>query len=654
MDRRSFLATGLASAGGAALLGLTAEAAPAQAEATGAQPAATAPDIVIADFESETWGAWTTTGTAFGTGPVRGYQAIAHLLKFGYHGNGLATSDSLAGELNDTLVGTLTSPMFTIQRRYIAFGIGGGDYEHMTCMDLVVDGEVVKSATGRESDTLLPQSWDVSAYEGKSAYIQLVDKANGQGWGHIVVDHIVQTDKPEQLPVATQTLYHETYRPQFHFTARQWTMDRLNPVALQEGWMNDLNGLIYYDGEYHLFAQRWFKCWIHAVSTDLIHWTELQPAFYEESINSGAMSGTCVIDYANTSGLSSSRANPPMVAFWSRADNYSQCIAYSLDHGRTWTKYANNPVLQHAERDPDVFWYEPAGHWVMVLSDNGGYDFFTSPNLLDWTNTNNRIPNSYECPNFFAIPLDGSASQIKWVMVRGNGYYSVGSFDGYKFTEETDQFPSDAGPNFYATQTWANTGTGDGRIIQSAWMRGGADPFGVIRSGPYPNMPFNQQAAFPRELTLRSTPAGPRLFREPIREITKLHGPEHRPTPRTLKSGDTWNLQIPGDTFHVTMNVSIPSGATLTFDINGVPLVLTHDSIACGTDPQTVAGSLSSIEVLIDRTSVEAFGNGGEVSVSQCCLFNTTGLNLSADSGAVRVSALSVVELNSIWTTSQP
>jgi sucrose-6-phosphate hydrolase SacC (GH32 family) len=102
--------------------------------------------------------------------------------------------------------------------------------------------------------------------------------------------------------LALSPLYHETYRPQFHFTARQFTEHILNPQQRQEGWINDLNGLIYYDGEYHLFAQRWAKCWIHAVSRDMIHWRELEPAFWEETEGSGVQSGTCVIDYHNTSG----------------------------------------------------------------------------------------------------------------------------------------------------------------------------------------------------------------------------------------------------------------------------------------------------------------------------------------------------------------
>ena len=105
-------------------------------------------------------------------------------------------------------------------------------------------------------------SWDVSRFVGQKAQIQVVDSASGD-WGHINVDHIVQTDRPERLPTQVAPLYQEAFRPQFHFTARQWTVDRLNPGMQQEGWVNDLNGLIYYDGEYHLFAQRWAKCWIH-------------------------------------------------------------------------------------------------------------------------------------------------------------------------------------------------------------------------------------------------------------------------------------------------------------------------------------------------------------------------------------------------------
>ena len=607
-----------------------------------AEPTATSstsfPDLVIGDFESADWAGWSATGPAFGSGPVRGAAQLFGMDVVAYHGNGVASSEPGG----DGPVGTLTSPSFTIARHYIAFGVGGGDWEHVTCINLVVGGKVVRSATGRFSDTLLSQSWDVRPWFGKQAKIQLVDQATGD-WGHVIVDRVIQTNHPDVLPVVTQPLYQETYRPQFHFTARQHTMDRLNPGgpgARQEGWINDLNGLVYYDGEWHLFAQRWNKCWIHAVSTDLVHWTELDPAFYEESLNTGVQSGTCVIDYANSSGLSPSGKTPPMVAFWSRDDNASQCISYSLDHGRNWTIYAGNPVLVAGERDPDVFWYAPDGHWVMMLYGFGEYRIFTSPNLLAWSDTGNTVPNSFECPDFFQLPLDGDPTAQKWVLVRGNGQYSVGSFDGLAFVEETAQFPSDGGPHFYATQSWGNTSTGDGRRIQSAWMRGGG----------YPNMPFNQQVTFPRQLTLRTTAAGPRLFRQPIREITKLHRSSTTYRNTSFASGQVWTVPNSSDLLHLQLKVVVPAGSTLTLNIFGVQLVLSHQSMGFFADTdQPLAGPLAIVEILVDRSSIEAFANQGEASVSRCFLPDTAQLTVTAAGQGCEVALLEVAELSSTW-----
>lgn len=163
-----------------------------------------------------------------------------------------------------------------------------------------------------------------------------------------------------------EKLYHESLRPQFHFTARYWDDYQLNPPNHHEGWLNDINGLVYNDGQYHLFAQRWWSAWLHAVSTDLIHWKELRPAFGKGGRFGGTQSGGGVVDLHNCSGLGDGK-EPPMIAFWSSTDNESQCISYSLDKGLTWTKYENNPVLVHKYRDPKVFWYEPDQKWIMVL-----------------------------------------------------------------------------------------------------------------------------------------------------------------------------------------------------------------------------------------------------------------------------------------------
>lgn len=592
-----------------------------------------ASDLAIGKFQGTNYGDWKPTGTAFNRGLASG-ELLTKLEIENSRDNAIATSE-IEG---DGPTGTLTSPKFKIARNYISFLIGGGDYEHDTCVNLLLDGKIVKSAVGWRSDHLVPMSWDVSQLRGQKAQFQIVDAASGD-WGHINVDHIIQTDTPERLPVATGPLYHESLRPQFHFTARQWTMDRLNPSQKEEGWLNDLNGLIYYDGEYHLFAQRWWKCWLHAVSRDLVHWTELPPAFWEEQSETGDQSGTCVIDYNNTSGLSPNKATPPMVAFWTRNDNNTHCICYSLDHGRTWKRYAKNPILVYPERDPKVFWYAPSNHWVMMLYGDNQYHIFTSTNLLAWKDEHHPLPDSYECPDFFELPVDGNRSQMKWVLIQGNGNYSLGSFNGVEFKEEIKRSACDLGPTFYATQTWGNTDTGDGRRIQAAWMR----------DSTFPEMPFNQQVSFPCELTLHRTANGLRIFREPIKEIALLHAGQDSWTNHILNANDVLPLEPAGQLFHIRATVNIPAGAKLTFNIRGLTVVLTSKTVTSGTSPAAVIDQVKTVELLVDRTSIETFVNQGEISATRFVLPNKNGLSVKAEGGPVTLQSLVVYPLNSSW-----
>jgi sucrose-6-phosphate hydrolase SacC (GH32 family) len=591
-------------------------------------------DLSIGHFAASDYGDWVRTGRAFNPGPASG-EALARLEIENASGNSVASSE-MEG---DGPTGTLSSPEFEIARNYIAFRIGGGDYERDTCLDLLIDGRVVKRATGWRSDRLVPDSWDVRAFRGRQASIQIVDRATGD-WGHINVDHVVQTDNPERMPITAGPLYQEALRPQFHFTARQWTMNRLNPGMQQEGWVNDLNGLIYYDGEYHLFAQRWAKCWIHAVTRDLIHWTELEPAFWEEHPGSGDQSGTCIIDYKNTSGLAPDKSNPPMIAFYPRWDNRNQCIAYSLDHGRTWKHYEKNPILVHRERDPKVFWYAPANHWVMMLYGDGQYHILTSPNLLSWTDKHHPIKDSFECPDFFELPVDGDRNQKKWVLIQGNGNYSIGSFDGVEFKEETKRHPCDVGPNFYATQSWHNTETGDGRRIQTAWMRG----------PNFPDMPFNQQISFPCELTLRKTTNGLRIFRKPIVEIALLHKNPDTWTNRTLEVNQELPLEPAGRLFHIRATLNIADRAKAIFNVRGNPVTLTSKTIESGGQPIAVAGRIETLEMLVDVASIEAFVNGGEISATRFALPRDSGLYLKAEGGSVFLESLAIYPLESAWT----
>ncbi|MBM4032594.1 MAG: hypothetical protein FJ291_12520 [Planctomycetes bacterium] len=442
------------------------------------------------------------------------------------------------------------------------------------------------------------------------------------------------------VPVDLTTLYHERLRPQFHFTARQWTRHRLNPGPHEEGWINDVNGLFYLDGEYHLFAQRWWSCWLHAISKDLIHWEEVQPAFGKGGKFGGTQSGSAVVDANNTSGLATSKDTPAIVAFWSSTDNLNQCISYSNDRGRTWTKWDKNPVLAHPERDPRVFWYEAGKKWVMILSGPGNtYVLFDSTNLTSWRKLS-TLKGFFECPDMFPLPVDGDRSRTKWVVIGGDGSYTVGDFDGMTFKPDAEPRRT-SGPHFYATQTWNHIPEKDGRRIQIAWMRG----------GKYPNMPFNQQHTFPCELTLRTVGGTARLFRKPIAEIATLHKSKAEEKTRTLAAGEELKLAAKGDLFHILAELEMEAGAEAAFRIRGETLAFTSDklSIQGFTAPMAPDPKRLRLELLVDRTSIEAFGNDGEASLSACFLPSDAPLALKCTRGTLKVVSLTIHELASIW-----
>jgi sucrose-6-phosphate hydrolase SacC (GH32 family) len=690
------------------------------------------PDVVFADFEGEDYGEWKVTGEAFGTGPAAG-TLPDQMPVSGFKGKRLV--NSYHG--GDRTTGTLTSPAFKVSRKYIAFLIGGGGHAGKTCINLLVDGKVVRTATGPSegSEHLEEDGWDVSPWAGKEATIQIIDSATG-GWGHVLVDHIVFTDnrpaiqtgarqlvaakrylhlpvkngarerrvsvsvdgevvrqftieladgepdwwafldisawqgktltvEVDRLPANTkglalidqgdtlkgaEDLYKEALRPQLHFSSRR-------------GWLNDPNGLVFYDGEYHLFYQhnpygaRWGNMhWGHAVSRDLVRWEEKPIALYPDPM--GPMfSGSAVVDWQNSSGLGKDGKSPLVLAYTAFGPPSVQCLAYSNDAGRTWTKYANNPVVKNIapeDRDPKVIWHEPTKRWVMVLyvgvPREGGKEvthtvqFFTSPDLKEWT-YRSKVAGLFECPDLFPLPLDGDAKKTKWVLTAASSEYLVGDFDGATFTPETKKLPGHRGRGFYAAQTFSDVPAKDGRRIQIGWGQ-----------MPSPGMPFNQMMCFPCELALRATADGPRLTWRPVKEIEKLREKSHRLNPVALEPGVPNPLgEVRAELVELRLEAEVGDGTELLLKVRGTEVRYDAKkqelSVAGHKAPAPLRDGRLNLVALADRTSLTIWAADGLTYVPFPVIPKAAdrSLELSVPKGAAKVAALEVHELRSIW-----
>ncbi len=599
------------------------------------------PDLPIADFEGADYGAWTVEGTAFGAAPAHGTLANQQPVS-GFEGKGLANS-YLGG---DAAQGTLVSPPFVIERAFVDLLVGGGNHPGETCVELLVDGAVVRTATGADDERLDWESWDVRELAGTSARIRIADRS-GAGWGHVNVDSIVQSDERRGVQIVDAPLHAETYRPQFHFSART-------------NWLNDPNGLVWCAGEYHLFFQHnphgreWGNMtWGHAVGTDLVHWTQLEDALAPDALGT-IFSGSAAVDWTNSAGFGKG-GEAPIVALYTAAGGtspesqgkpFTQCLAYSTDRGRTFTKYAGNPVLPHVageNRDPKLVWHAPSARWIVALYLEGErFALYSSPDLKSWTQLQELVvPGCSECPDFFEMPVAGEASSRAWVFTAANGHYLVGGFDGKRFVPEGAPLRADWGRNFYAVQTWSDLPAADGRRIQIAWMNG----------GKYPRMPFNQQMSFPCELTLRRTPEGLRLFRAPVREIESLRGATHAATDLALHGARP--LEAAGDLFDLELEIAPgdASGVGLRWREETIaysPRTGELDCLGCSAALPLDGGRLK-LRVLIDRTSIEVFGRRPGRSFSSCFLpRGKRGLELFAEGGTARAS-VRVHELRSAW-----
>lgn len=436
--------------------------------------------------------------------------------------------------------------------------------------------------------------------------------------------------------------YKEPYRPQFHFT----------PPAK---WMNDPNGLVYLNGKYHLFYQYFPDAtvwgpmhWGHAVSTDLLHWKQLPIALYPDQLG-WIFSGSAVIDKDNTAGFGKNA----MIAIFTyhndeiwkagKKNTESQGIAYSLDEGKTWTKYQGNPVLNNSGeqdfRDPKVFWHQETAKWIMALAVGDKIKLFSSKNLKEWQEESSFKPKEetnlgvWECPDLFPIKM--SSGETKWVMIVNHGdkapnggsgtRYFIGDFDGKTFNATQKALWLDYGTDYYAAVTFSNV-PNDKKIVlgwMSNWQYATKVPTEVWRSA----------MTLPRELELIKENGEFHLNQKMVTQFSTLTKPvftqEKVSTPFEKKAIDlsqtevTFNLSQPTDAILTLGNTK---GEIFTITIAGNMVVTDrsnsgkkdfHESFNAKPQVMNLGNEkITTVQLVLDKSSIEILINGGKYSIT--------------------------------------
>ena len=340
-----------------------------------------------------------------------------------------------------------------------------------------------------------------------------------------------------------------------------------------------------------------------------------------------------------------------MVAIYT-ADNPEkqvQCIAYSLDKGRTWTKYEGNPVIDSKAkwnskdtRDPKVFWHKPSGKWVMVLNERDGHSIYNSDNLKDWT-FESHITGFWECPELFELPVDGNKDNAKWVMYGASGTYMLGVFDGKKFTPESGKYYYSTG-SIYAAQTFTNIPESDGRRIQIGWGR-----------ISHPGMPFNGMMLFPTELSLRTTKDGIRLFSKPIEELDRLQTSAGKWRALTADKADELLRQYKdASTLRIRTTLKLSHATNAGLNLFGQSLLdydMNYNRInGVFYSPEDMTSMEITADIILDKTSIEVYIDDGAYSYSmerRPDLKNREGFHFFGNN--IEVKEMEVYTFRSIW-----
>ncbi|AZK45767.1 PfkB family carbohydrate kinase [Paenibacillus lentus] len=498
------------------------------------------------------------------------------------------------------------------------------------------------------------------------------------------------TNEINHMIHSNQQHNHDRFRPGFHFS----------PPAQ---WLNDPNGLVYYEGEYHLFYQhhpysnKWGPMhWGHAISQDLVHWRHEPIALFPDE-HGAIFSGCCVVDWNNSSGLF--EGSHGLVALFTHADTcpeteqprQRQSLAYSSDKGRTWHKYEGNPILVEHDlvdfRDPKVFWHSQSECWVMVIVAGDRVRFYRSENLREWSFSSEfgkgegSHDGVWECPDLFELPVDGSGIS-KWVLIISIGdnpscpegsrtQYFIGEFDGYTFVN--DNSPDhikwlDYGRDNYAGVSWSDIPEQDGRRVIIGWMSNWK------YANETPTEIWRGAMTLPRSLSLTNRGGDIVLIQMPVREIEQLR-----------KECLSWNNvmvtpQIPfmqktndelleieadidilsGDAVHIIMKSSEqseiiigydPADQWLFIDRSKSGLTDFHPSFACKHGARVIPeNGKIKLHIWLDRNAVEVYANNGLVALTDQIFPDAPidQVGISTKSGQAVVNSLHIYALKSV------
>lgn len=509
------------------------------------------------------------------------------------------------------------------------------------------------------------------------------------------------TDTNEMENEITSSKEEELYRPNFHFTPK-------------EKWVNDPNGMFYYNGYYHLYFQHYPDSstwgpmhWGHAISMDMITWKEMPIALYPDKLGH-IWSGSAVVDNENTSGFGTPQSTKPVVAMYTNSKEnpeakewlQTQGIAYSLDEGKTFTKYVDNPAIANPGikdfRDPKMSWDAERERWIMVLAAGDKIMFYSSKDLKDWellsdfgADLNREIGahgGVWECPDFFPLQVKGS-EEVKWVLFVSinpggpNGgsatQYFIGDFDGTNFTldndfkeelEEHHDFWIDFGRDNYAGVSWSNIPASDGRRLYLGWMSNWQYARVV------PTETWRNGMTIPRTVKLIKSTDGYRLGFDPVKELSQYRGKKYK-TEAIAVSGEvkiteakTVDLSrteikfnssdVKDNSFSFRLDNSL--GDVLIFGYDATKQLFYVDRSKAGiTDfsedfpgiaeaPRTSGNTNLSATVLLDKTSIELFFDDGETVMTEIFFPNIPfeTLSIVSENQGFVLDSIEVHELN--------